>query len=109
MARKPRDYRAEEARRNERARAAGFATRAEERKIRQKSAKWSRESAEKAVAFYHPKWSASKVRAYYDAYVDPKTNFGLGKGVHNPHTFRWLVTETGYMTANEYHERYHLK
>ena len=114
VARKPRNYKAEEERRNERAKGAGFSSRAQERGIRAKSATWSRKHAEKSVAFYHPKWAAAKVRAYYDAFVAPasegtgfksltKTRRRTDAGKH------WLVTVSGYMTSAEYDDRYRLK
>lgn len=103
--RRRRDYQAEERRRNERARAAGFTSRAQERTVRRRSAKWSREHAEKPVAFYHDKWSASKVRAYYDAFVNPSKGFqnlGPSRTDRDGTLRRWFVDETHYFSAAEW-------
>lgn len=113
MAKRVRNYKAEEQRRNERAKAAGFTTRAQERTARRKSAEWSRKHAEKPVAFYKPAWKSEKVRAYYDAFVAPASGDGfksLSKTRRRSEAaYRWLVTVSGYMTATEYEERYKLK
>lgn len=110
MARRQRDYAAEERRRNERAKEAGFSSRAQERRVRKESATWSRKHAEKDVAFYQPKWSSQKVKAYHDAFVKGPDTFSSNTKTRrgSDRQFHWLVTTTHYMTASEYDERYNL-
>lgn len=105
VARRQRDYKAEERRRNERAREAGFSSRAQERNIRRKSATWSRLHANKPVAFYHPKWSAEKVRAYYDAFVNPSSGFHAmrtSRADTDGALHRWFVDMMHYYSPDEW-------
>jgi hypothetical protein len=101
-----RDYKAEERRRNERAREAGFSSRAAERTARRKSATWSRLHANKPIAFYHPKWSSEKVKAYYDAFVNPSTGFhamrGPDRSDHTGALHRWFVDIMHYFSPDEW-------
>jgi hypothetical protein len=110
MARRQRDYKAEEQARNRRARAAGFSSRAQERRVRNESARWSRQHAEKPVAFYQPRWSVDKVKAYHEAFVKGPETFSSNTKARrgSDHQYHWLVTVTHYMTASEYEQRYNL-
>ena len=75
--RKPRDYKAEEARRNARAKSAGFTTRAAERSARVKAKAWSDKHSRGPGSAYLAKMSAQQLRNYMDAYVtdwDDKRN-----------------------------------
>ena len=110
MARRQRDYRAEERARNERAQAAGFSSRAQERRIRNEAAEWSARHAEKPVAFYQPRWDTEKVKSYHEAFVKGAETFSSNTKARrgSDRQYHWLVTVTHYMTASEYEQRYSL-
>lgn len=103
-----RDYRAEEARRNERARAAGFTSRAQERTIREKSQAWSNRHAVRSISTYSPNASAAWTHAYYDAFVNPETSFSslTGSRRSTPEIYHFLVEVEEYMTPEEYEMKY---
>src|SRR4051794_21825522 len=71
--------RASDARRNERAREAGLTGRSQESRIRRESAAWSQKHARSPIARYNPAWSAADVKAYHDAFVNPKSGFNALK------------------------------
>jgi len=62
--------------------------------------------ANKPIAFYQPKWGADKVRAYYDAFVNPTTGFhamrGAGRQDESGALHRWFVDTMHYYTADEW-------
>jgi hypothetical protein len=103
-----RDYRAEEARRNERARAAGFTSRAQERSIRDRSQTWSNRHAERAISTYESGASAAWTRAYYDAFVNPETSFSslTGGKRSTPEIRHFFVDVEEYMTPEEFDMKY---
>lgn len=103
-----RDYKAEEERRNAKSRAAGFSSRAQERRIRKENADWSSRHASQAIAKWKPKRDSEYAKAYYDAFVNPKTSFkSLRKGKSTtPEIYNYFVNVMKYMTAEEYDQKY---
>lgn len=114
-AKRQRDYKAEEARRNELARAAGFTSRGQMRRAIEMSKDYSqRMSIPGSVSAFEPdkrKEGMTKeqyIKAYFDMFVNRTTGVKALKGrqTHNAAMKRYLVDAIGYYTSEEYDEKY---
>jgi hypothetical protein len=102
-----RDYRAEEARRNQRSIAAGFRSRAQERRARELSKKWSDKHAVTEVAKYRPRTTAEWAKAYYNAFVNPDTYRMRATQSGPPEAVRhYLVDVAHYYSPTEWDAKY---
>lgn len=108
MARKARDYKAEEAARNAKSKAAGFSSRAQERTARRKSKAWSDKHASSVIAKWNLTRDSEYAKAYYDAFVNPLTGFhNLRNGKRTDEAIRhYFVDVMNYYTAVEYEGKY---
>ena len=84
---------------------AGFASEEDYRKARRESAKWSKAHSRQNRSEYKPTYEGPRLRAYYDAFVNPDTRAnrienGLASLRH------WLVDEMGYITPEEFDTDY---
>lgn len=105
-----RNYKAEEERRNAKARARGFSSRAQERRVRRQNEEWSDKHASQAIAQWSPETNREDeyAKAYYDAFVNPKTSFrSLRKGkTTTPEIYHYFVNVMHYMSSEEYDQKY---
>jgi hypothetical protein len=116
VARRARDYAAEERRRNERARERGFTSRAQARRVdvytragfrdeddykaaRRKARRWGKTHSEKETSRYPAGGSVEQFAKYYHAYVVPRKRV-----VKLRHMRRYLVPR--FMTDAEFDELY---
>lgn len=117
-----RDYRTEEARRNERARAAGFTSRAQMRAhrvsgIESVARDWSAQHSRKWISKFDPSQRMagvsreSYIRAYYNVYVRAGTGWRKprdpdGDDAPDHYVKHWYVTIMGIFTSSEWDARY---
>jgi hypothetical protein len=105
-----RNYQAEEEKRNAKARARGFSSRAQERRVKRQNEEWSDKHASQEIAKWRPRSNPEDdyTKAYYDAFVNPKTSFkSLRRGKSTtPEIYHYFVDVMHYMTSEEYDQKY---
>jgi len=75
------------------------------RRMRAECQRWSDNHSRKPTSRYDPSLTDKQARAYYDAFINPKTRaWKIENGLDSLRD--WLVDEMGYYTDEEVDERY---
>ena len=108
MSARQRNYREEERRRNERARAEGFSSRAQERGVRRKAQAWSDKHSHTVDSRYRPKMPSSEVAAYRDVYLSKDKGWrSMGRREAPPAAVKhWYVNVLRRYSSDEWDRKY---